>query len=101
MLRKLVLSLLVVTVLAGAAGAQVHVRGYTRRDGTYVQPHYRSSPDSTPYNNWSTRGNVNPYTGSGGTVTVPPAPYTPLPSYPYVQLPPLAPPPPAVGYRVR
>ena len=52
----------------GPAFAQVHVDGYTRRDGTYMAPHYRSSPDSTPFNNYSTRGNVNPYTGQVGTV---------------------------------
>lgn len=51
----------------GAATAQVHVDGYTRRDGTYVAPHYRSSPDSTPFNNYSTQGNINPYTGQQGT----------------------------------
>jgi hypothetical protein len=33
-----------------------------------VQPHYRSSPDGSRLNNWSTRGNVNPYTGKPGTV---------------------------------
>lgn len=43
--------------------ASVRVRGYYRKDGTYVQPHYRSNPDSSPYNNWSYPGNVNPYTG--------------------------------------
>lgn len=101
MIRKLVLSLVLLTALASAAVAQVHVNGYFRRDGTYVAPHYRSAPDGNPSNNWSTRGNVNPYTGQGGTVSSPPAPYTPLPSYPYVQLPPWPPPPPAVGYRVR
>ncbi|WP_291908775.1 SH3 domain-containing protein [Chitinophaga sp. CB10] len=42
---------------------QVKVSGYYRKDGTYVQPHYRSSPDGNPYNNWSYPGNVNPYTG--------------------------------------
>ena len=67
MLRRLVLTALVLTALATAAAAQVHVDGYTRRDGTYVQPHYRSAPDSNPSNNWSTRGNVNPYTGQYGT----------------------------------
>jgi hypothetical protein len=41
-------------------------RGYHRRDGTYVQPHIRSAPDSS-YNNWSTHPNVNPYTGQQGT----------------------------------
>ncbi len=43
--------------------AAVHVRGYYRKNGTYVRPHYRSSPDGNPYNNWSYPGNVNPYTG--------------------------------------
>lgn len=50
------------------AFAQVHVRGYYRSNGTYVQPHYRSSPNHTKLDNYSTRGNVNPYTGKLGTV---------------------------------
>jgi len=33
----------------------------------YVQPHYRSSPNNTKSDNWSTYGNVNPYTGKVGT----------------------------------
>jgi len=41
----------------------VYVPGYYRKDGTYVRPHYRSRPDSNPYNNFSFPGNVNPYTG--------------------------------------
>jgi len=47
--------------------ADTYVRGYTKNNGTYVAPHYRSSPNSTKSDNWSTRGNVNPYTGSIGT----------------------------------
>ena len=47
--------------------AQTHVHGYYRTDGTYVQPHWRSSPNNITYDNWSTRGNVNPYTGQVGT----------------------------------
>lgn len=50
-----------------AAWADVSVKGYTRKDGTYVAPHYRSSPNGTKNDNWSTRGNVNPYTGEAGT----------------------------------
>lgn len=53
--------------LPTTASAQVYVHGYTTSNGTYVAPHYRSSPDSNPYNNYSTRGNVNPYTGKVGT----------------------------------
>jgi len=30
----------------------VFVRGYYRRDGTYVRPHYRSKPDGVKYNNY-------------------------------------------------
>jgi hypothetical protein len=52
---------LVITNIASAR--DVHVRGYFRKDGTYVQPHYRSAPDGNPYNNFSFPGNVNPYTG--------------------------------------
>ena len=48
--------------------ADVFVNGYYRNDGTYVQPHYRSNPDGNILNNWSTQGNVNPYTGKTGTV---------------------------------
>lgn len=42
------------------------VNGYIKRDGTYVQGHMRSSPDGTRLNNWSTKGNTNPYTGKKG-----------------------------------
>jgi hypothetical protein len=45
------------------AQAAVRVKGYFRKDGTYVQSHYRSNPDGNPYNNWSFPGNTNPYTG--------------------------------------
>lgn len=55
------------------AGGSVHVRGHFRKDGIYVQPHYRSAPDGKFYNNWSTKGNINPYTGKEGNVTTPPA----------------------------
>lgn len=56
----------------GGRGGSVSVRGYSRKDGTYVQPHRRSAPDGNFGNNWSTRGNVNPYTGEPGTkITLP------------------------------
>ncbi len=58
------LSLMVSTSYAGTT----RVRGYYKKNGTYVQPHYRSTPDSSKLNNWSTKGNVNPYTGKKGTI---------------------------------
>lgn len=51
----------------GGAFADTYVQGYTKKNGTYVQPHYRSSPDRSYNNNWSVRPNVNPYTGQRGT----------------------------------
>jgi len=59
---------------ARGSGAAVHVRGYYRKDGTYVQPYVRSAPDGNFYNNWSTKGIVNPYTGQPGTRVTPPRP---------------------------
>ena len=41
--------------------------GYTRKNGTYVKPYYRSSSDGILSNNWSNIGNVNPYTGKKST----------------------------------
>lgn len=55
--------------LAGSASAQGehYVNGYYRSDGTYVAPHYQTNPNGTRDDNWSTRGNVNPYTGRPGS----------------------------------
>ena len=44
-----------------------YVPGYWRSDGTYVRPHYRSDPDSSRWNNYSTKGRLNPYTGEWGS----------------------------------
>lgn len=49
--------------------ADKYVNGYTRSNGTYVQGHMRSDVDSSFGNNYSTKGNVNPYTGQIGTKT--------------------------------
>lgn len=69
---------LIAALLApSAAEAGEYVRGYIRRDGTSVQPHYRSSPDGSRWNNYSTDGNVNPYTGESGSVN----PYSGLYGY--------------------
>lgn len=43
------------------------VHGYTKKDGTVVQSYHATNPDHTRNDNYSTRGNVNPYTGTDGT----------------------------------
>jgi len=51
----------------GSKSGSVYVHGHTTKSGKYVEPHYRSAPDHSKSNNWSTKGNVNPHTGKKGT----------------------------------
>lgn len=44
-----------------------YVQGYYTSDGTYVEGHYRTDPNSTTNDNYSTYPNVNPWTGERGT----------------------------------
>lgn len=49
------------------SGSSIRVQGYPKPStGTYVMPHSRSTPDEYKTNNWSTKGNGNPYTGKKG-----------------------------------
>ena len=69
-LKKILIVLTFLILTSFSLSAQdVYVKGYNRKDGTYVQPHYRSAPDGNPYNNYSYPGNYNPYTGkvAGGS----------------------------------
>jgi hypothetical protein len=64
---KKTIFLLVAAVSFPAMAADQYVQGYMKRDGTYVAPHHRTAPDHNPYNNYSTQGNANPYTGKSGS----------------------------------
>jgi len=55
------------TAVSTAEAYSYRVRGYTRSSGTYVQPYYKTSPNYTRWDNYSTRGNYNPYSGRYGT----------------------------------
>lgn len=59
--------LAIAALLPIPAFGDVPVRGYTRHNGTVVQPYMRTDPNSTKNDNYSTRGNVNPRTGTPGT----------------------------------
>ncbi len=72
MYRVSILALAIVAGLSTGAYADTYVNGYYRQDGTYVEPHHRTNPDGNRFNNYSTQGNTNPYTGQAGTVN----PYT-------------------------
>jgi hypothetical protein len=49
-----------------------YVKPYTRANGSHVNGYYRTSPNKTVFDNYSTQGNTNPYTGKQGNVN----PYT-------------------------
>jgi hypothetical protein len=62
---KTLTAILLISFSLGALADQ-SVRGYIKRDGTYVAPSMRSSPNSYKFDNYSSDGNYNPYTGQPG-----------------------------------
>lgn len=49
------------------AKAIVRINGYYKKSGVYVvMPYYRTSPNSSKFDNWPTKGNYNPLTGKKG-----------------------------------
>lgn len=63
----LALALFTLSMVAFSETAQAPwVGGYTRKDGTQVRPHFRSSPNQTPRDNQDYRGNINIHTGERG-----------------------------------
>ena len=63
------IALIALALASGALMAQTVQRdGYVTKNGTYVAPSIATSPNTTKLDNYSTKGNVNPYTGKAGTV---------------------------------
>ena len=56
----------------GAKSQSTQVKSYVKKDGTYVQSARRTTPDKNFNNNYSTKGNSNPYTGKQGSRVDPP-----------------------------
>src|SRR6266700_8053539 len=61
-----ILLALVLFSLSASAFSDESVRGYIRRDGTYVAPSHRTEPNTHRYDNYNSQGNTNPYTGQRG-----------------------------------
>ncbi len=51
---------------SGGSGGSHHVNGHFKKNGTYVQPHHATNPNHTQRDNYSSKPNVNPYTGKQG-----------------------------------
>lgn len=77
-MRAILLCLAIAPLLCSAVSS-TSVRGHVRKDGVYVPPHHRTTPNDTKRDNYSSKPNTNPYTGKEGTVD----PYAPkLPTKP-------------------
>ncbi len=50
-----------------SSGGSHAVKGHFKKNGQYVQPHRATNPTQTQRDNWSSKPNVNPYTGKPGT----------------------------------
>lgn len=58
---------IVALAASSMAFADQYVRPHVTKDGTYVEGYHRSSPNNNRYDNYSSQGNINPYTGQRGT----------------------------------
>ena len=67
-MKNLLVALLVLSTSAAMAQGSHMKQGYFKKDGTYVAPSYATNPNNTKLDNYSSKGNINPYTGKEGTV---------------------------------
>ncbi len=56
------------SVFAQTNPKHIQVCGYYKENGTYVQPYFRTAPNSTNRDNFSTKDNINPYTNKPGWI---------------------------------
>lgn len=50
-----------------SGGGSHSVKGYTKKNGTYVAPSRATNPNKSKKDNWTAKGNANPNTGKQGT----------------------------------
>lgn len=68
-MRIVILGVALALAAGQASATESHrVKGYTKSDGTYVAPTRATNPDARKTNNYSSKPNVNPYSGRVGTV---------------------------------
>lgn len=69
-MRKILSRLILVIVFLSICISFVfagYVNGYYKSNGTYVNGYYRSDANDTVTDNYSYKGNYNPYNGSTGS----------------------------------
>ena len=68
-MRVLIIGLAAALLAAPSMAAESHrVKGYVTKSGTYVAPTRATNPNRTKVDNYSSKPNVNPYSGRVGRV---------------------------------
>lgn len=66
----LIISVVTLTLFSlsksSSAEASSGVKSFFKKNGTFVQPHFRSSPNKSKLDNFSSKGNINPFNGKKG-----------------------------------
>ncbi len=66
-MKTIILCIIVLFAATSTISAQNYTNGYTKKNGTYVMPHYKTSRNNTNLDNYSTTPNTNVYTGKRGS----------------------------------
>jgi hypothetical protein len=67
-MKSIIASALIGAALVASVSAQDYhyVNGSVDKNGKHREGHYRTDPNGTVNDNWSTSGNRNPFTGEPG-----------------------------------
>lgn len=65
-MKSLIIALSACVALSAIAASHA-TRSYTKKNGTHVQRSHATNPNHKKSDNYSQKGNVNPYTGKNGT----------------------------------
>ncbi len=68
-MKTLFLLLIPCSLYAQVNPHSTKVHSYTKKDGTHVQSYRKTESDHTTNDNYSHKGNTNPYTGKKGYKT--------------------------------
>jgi hypothetical protein len=66
--KSVLITILFSLFISSHSFGQIRVRSYTKSNGTLVESYYRTRSDNTKSNNYSTKGNINPYTEKRGSI---------------------------------
>ena len=66
-MKTVILTFSFILVFSSLSYADTHVKGYYRKDGTYVKPHVRSDPDGKKWNNYGPKDGNKDYDEKSGS----------------------------------